>query len=167
MTDHQPEPGPSLSKEPSAQVPPQGAAPQAGYQQQQGGYQQPAGYQQPGQPYPAPGAGQAPLSPAEDRQWAMLGHLGAIILGIVSPLIVWLVFKDRSRFVDDQGKEALNFQITVLIAWVAASVLAAVAIGFALYPIIWIGNLVLCIMAGLAANKGEAYRYPFALRLVK
>jgi uncharacterized Tic20 family protein len=112
-------------------------------------------------------AGQAPLSQSDERLWSMLGHLGAIILGFLAPLITWLVFRERSRLVDDQGKESLNFQITVLIAWVVASVLAVAFIGILLYPIIWIGNLVLCIIAGLAANRGEQYRYPFALRLIK
>jgi uncharacterized Tic20 family protein len=99
--------------------------------------------------------------------WAMLGHVGAILIGFIAPLITWLVFRERSAFVDDQGKESLNFQITVVIAYVVASVLAVLLIGFLLYPIIWLASLVLCIMAGIAANRGERYRYPFTLRLIK
>jgi uncharacterized protein len=128
-----------------------------------------------GQPQPgsstggAPtGAGvQAPLSQSDERMWAMLGHLGGIVLGFIAPLITWLVFRERSAFVEDQGKEALNFQITVLIGYVVAAVLSGILIGLVLFPIVWIASLVLCIMAGMAANKGERYRYPFALRLIK
>jgi uncharacterized Tic20 family protein len=111
----------------------------------------------------------APLSESDSRLWAMLGHLGGIVLGFLAPLITWLVFRDRSELVDDQGKEALNFQITVLIGYVICWVLAGVTLGllFFLPFLIWVVNIIFCIIAGLAANKGEHYRYPFAIRLVK
>jgi len=80
---------------------------------------------------------------------------------------VWAIYKDRDEFVKDQSTEALNFQITVLIGYVASSVLTAVYIGALLFPLVWIVSLVFSIIGGLAANKGERYRYPFALRLVK
>ncbi len=116
-------------------------------------------------PPPAP-AGEAS---SEDRTLALLTHLSGIILGFIVPLILWLVNKDKpdKAFLNDQAKEALNFQITVAIAWVIAVVLSAIAIGFLLYPVIWIVNLVFCIIAGMKANEGVAYRYPFALRLIK
>ena len=105
----------------------------------------------------------------EDRTLAMLTHLSGIILGFIVPLVIWLTNKDKSDkgWLNDQAREALNFQITIAIAWVVAIVLSAVAIGFLLYPVIWIGNLILCILAGIKANEGVAYRYPFALRLIK
>ena len=114
-------------------------------------------------PPPPAGASQ------EDKTLAMLTHLSGIILGFIVPLIIWLVNKDKSDkgWLNDQAREALNFQITIAIAWVVAIVLSAVAIGFLLYPVIWIGNLILCILAGIKANEGVAYRYPFALRLIK
>ncbi|GAB3593906.1 hypothetical protein GCM10027446_16870 [Angustibacter peucedani] len=125
------------------------------------------GYAPPQPGYAAPGAGQAPLSQSDERMWAMLGHIGGIILGFIAPLITWLIFRERSAFVDDQGKEALNFQITILIGYVIAWVLTFLVIGIILLPVLWIGSLVLAIMAGLAAQRGEQYRYPFALRLIK
>jgi len=97
----------------------------------------------------------------------MLAHLGGIILYFLSGLIVWLVYKDRDQFVGDQAKEALNFQLTLLIGYLISIPLMFVAIGFVTYPLIAIVGLVFSIIGGLAANKGEAYRYPFALRLVK
>jgi uncharacterized Tic20 family protein len=132
---------------------------------QQPGSQQP-GYQQPGYPAPSPGA---PVSQSDERLWATLAHAGGIILGFIAPLVVWLIYRERSAYLDDQGKEALNFQITVLIGWVAVSILAGVTFGIGglLWFVVAIGNLVLCIMAAIAANKGERYRYPFALRLIK
>ncbi len=120
-------------------------------------------------PMAAPGAmvGEQPLSPSDERMWAMLAHLGGIVFGFIPSLVIMLVFGKRSAFTNDQAKEALNFQITVAIAWFVALILTAVVIGALLLPIIGIVNLVFCIIAGLAANKGELYRYPFALRLVK
>ena len=115
-------------------------------------------------PPPPPGG-----ASQEDKTLAMLTHLSGIILGFIVPLIIWLTNKDKSDkgWLNDQAREALNFQITIAIAWVVAIVLSAVAIGFLLYPVIWIGNLILCILAGIKANEGVAYRYPFALRLIK
>jgi uncharacterized protein len=109
------------------------------------------------------------MSDSDQRMWAMLAHLGGILFGFVAPLIVWLVYRERSRFVEEQAKEALNFQITMVIGWVVLFVLTLVTFGLAalLYFVLGVVVLVFCIIAGLAANKGEAYRYPFALRLVK
>lgn len=98
---------------------------------------------------------------------AMLSHLLAIFFGFIPPLIIWLVKKQESTFIEDQAKEALNFQITMAIAWFACFLLTMILIGALLMPVLFIGNLVLCIMAALKANEGIAYRYPFALRLVK
>ncbi|HEY7856872.1 MAG TPA: DUF4870 domain-containing protein [Candidatus Nanopelagicales bacterium] len=118
-------------------------------------------------PGPGPVGGEQPLSQSDERLWGMLAQLGGIILGFLSGLIVMLVFGKRSAFVNDQAKEALNFQITLIIGWVIAFVLSFLLIGFLLFPILWILNIVFCIIAGMANNRGEAYRYPFTLRLVK
>jgi uncharacterized protein len=110
-----------------------------------------------------------PLSPSDEKLWATLAHAGAIFLYVLAPLIVWLMYKDKSAFVEDQAKESLNFQILVTIAVTVSWALAG-ATGFILgfIPvIIGLANLVLCIMAAMAANKGEAYRYPFNWRIVK
>ena len=100
---------------------------------------------------------------------AMLSHLLGGLVSFVVPLIIWLVKKDTMPFVNDQAKEALNFQITMLISFGACGILAAVTcgIGAILFPVVWLANAILGIMAALKANEGIAYRYPFALRLVK
>jgi uncharacterized Tic20 family protein len=103
----------------------------------------------------------------DDKNIAMLAHLLGIFTGFVGALVIWLVKKDSSRFVDDQAKEALNFQITVAIALCGAWVLAILLIGFLLVPLIVAANFIFSILAAIAASKGQAYRYPFALRLVK
>ena len=105
----------------------------------------------------------------EDRTLALLTHLSGIILCFIVPLIVWLTHKDKPDrgFLNDQAKEALNFQITILIAYLISKVLILVLIGVLLLGIVWVVNLVFCILAGIKANEGVAYRYPFALRLIK
>jgi uncharacterized Tic20 family protein len=107
--------------------------------------------------------------PQDQKTMAMLAHILGIFTSFVAPLVIWLINKDKTDqpFVVDQAKEALNFQITVCIAFFAAGVLSIVVIGLLLIPVIGIANLILCIMAGLKANEGVEYRYPFALRLIK
>jgi len=109
---------------------------------------------------------------AEERQWAMFAHLSAL-LGLVipfgnllGPLVIWLMKKETMPFVDQQGKEALNFQITVSIAMLVAAILIIVVIGFVLMLLVGVAAIVLTIMAAIKANEGVSYRYPFTLRLV-
>jgi uncharacterized Tic20 family protein len=121
---------------------------------------------------------------AEERQWAMFAHasalLGAFITGWVGgwgwflgPLIIWLVKKDTMPFVDDQAKEALNFNITVAIIFVILTILSVLTLGIGLaiaLPlmfIIGIAALVFIIIGAIKANEGKTYRYPFALRFIK
>lgn len=104
---------------------------------------------------------------SDETTWSMLSHIGGIVLGFLAPLLVMLTKGNESPYTRSNAVEALNFQITLAIGWVAAGVLTAVVIGVFLYPVLAILNIVFCIMAGLAANKGETYKYPFALRLVK
>lgn len=110
---------------------------------------------------------------AEERQWAMFAHLAGLagfvfpFGNLIGPLIVWQVQKDEMPFVDDQGKESLNFQITVAIALLVSTVLMLVLIGFLLLPLVCLGALALTVIAALKANAGEYYRYPLALRLIK
>ncbi len=103
----------------------------------------------------------------DDRNLAMLAHLLGIVSGFVGALIIWLIKKDQSAYVDEQGKEALNFQITMLIAFVGAWILVFILIGALLFPLLLVVNLVFCILAAVAASKGEHYRYPIAIRLLK
>lgn len=103
---------------------------------------------------------------ANDKNIAVLAHIGGIFFSFIPSLIVWLLKKEDSAYLGGQAREALNFQITMIIGYMAAGVLAWVLIGFLLYPILWLINLVLCIMAAMAVSKGESYQYPFALRLI-
>lgn len=106
------------------------------------------------------------MSDANDRNIAVLTHLGGIFFGLIPALIVWLLKKEDSAFIGEQAREALNFQITVLFGYMAAWILAWVLVGLALLPLIYVGNLVLCIVAAVKVSKGEQYRYPLALRLI-
>ncbi|WAB83235.1 DUF4870 domain-containing protein [Microcella daejeonensis] len=122
---------------------------------------------------PPASAAAAPLSEAEDRQWASFAHLGGI-LGILPSLIIYLVFKDRGAFTRSESKEALNFQITLLgiqiVAYIVGTILIIVFIGFLFYVVAWaayIAGLIFSILAFLKSKDGQAYRYPFALRLIK
>ena len=103
----------------------------------------------------------------DDRNLAMLAHLLGIVSSFVGALIIWLIKKDQSAFIDEQGKEALNFQITIVIGFVIAGVLTFILIGALLMPLLWIANLVFCILAAVATSRGEHYKYPFAIRLLK
>ena len=105
----------------------------------------------------------------DDKTMAMIAHLLGIVSGFIGALVIWLINKDKAdkSFVIDQSKEALNFQITLLIGYIIGIVLSVIVIGMFLNLALMIANLVLCIMAGMKANNGESYRYPFALRLIK
>lgn len=86
---------------------------------------------------------------------------------IIGPLVIWLIKKETMPFVDDQGKESLNFQISVTIAMFIAGLLVFVFIGMLLLPVIGIAALVLTIIGGIKANDGVYHRYPFTIRLIK
>ena len=141
------------------------SAPAAG-QAPPAGYTAPPAYGAPQTAYGAPTAG-APLGDSDQRLWATLAHIGGVLLGFIAPLVVWLIYKDRGRFVEEQAKEALNFQILVAIAYVVASVTTIIGIGFLIFPLVWIFSLIFSIMGAIAANKGEAYRYPLNWRIIK
>jgi len=109
---------------------------------------------------------------SEVRNWAMACHLAALagfvipFGSIVGPLIVWLLKREEDEFINVNGKEALNFQITVAIAFLVCALLALVLIGFLLMAVVGIGALVLTIIAAVKASNGEDHKYPFALRLI-
>ena len=119
-------------------------------------------------PPPAAAAPQpaAPLSEAEDRQWASFAHLGGI-LGFLPSLIIWLVFKDRGAFTNTEAKEALNFQITIVAAYIVGSILSVIIIGFLITAAAWVVAIIFSILGFLKAKDGVSYRYPFAIRLIK
>lgn len=108
----------------------------------------------------------------------MFAHLAALLGGVVTthflglgciigPLIIWLVKKDSMPFVDDQAKEALNFNITVAIAALVCGLLMFILVGIVLLPLLAIAWVVFVIIASIKANEGVRYRYPFTLRLIK
>jgi uncharacterized Tic20 family protein len=102
-----------------------------------------------------------------ERNLAVIAHLLGIVTSFLGALIVWLVKKDESPFVDDQGMEALNFQITIFLAEAVAGMLVpVVGIGCVILPIVLVGNFILCIVAAVSASQGRWYRYPMALRLI-
>lgn len=103
---------------------------------------------------------------ANDKNIAVLTHLGGIFFSFLPGLIVWLLKKDESAYLGEQAREALNFQISVLIAYLVSYVLVFVLIGFALMALVWVANIVLCIIAAVNTSKGMDYRYPFSLRLI-
>jgi hypothetical protein len=143
----------------------------------------------PGPPGPPPptggggaggGSGAGLGQPSKDaRTWAMLGHLTSLIgfliplANIIAPLVIWLIKKDEHEFVDDQGKESLNFQITMTIVSLVLLVLgfvgSFVCIGFIFFLLLiplGIAVLVFVIIAAIKSNEGERYRYPMTMRLI-
>lgn len=103
---------------------------------------------------------------ADDRNIAVLTHLGGIFFSLFPGLILWLLKKDDNTYLSEQAREALNFQITVLIAYVISGMLIVLLIGFLLTWLVWLGNAILCLIAAVKTSKGETYRYPFSLRLI-
>ncbi|MBN9610002.1 MAG: DUF4870 domain-containing protein [Actinobacteria bacterium] len=98
--------------------------------------------------------------------WATLIHVGGIFFGVLPPLIGYLVFKDRGPFVRAHAAAALNFQITILIAYVVGVILIFVVVGLLIIAAAWVLSIVLAIMAAMSANRGEWYRYPVAFTFV-
>ena len=107
------------------------------------------------------------------RMWCVVCHLSALAgfvipaLGhILGPLIVWLVKRGDSAEIDEHGKEALNFQISMLLYNIVAGILCLVLIGFVLLASLHVLNVVFVIIAAFRASEGQMYRYPFTLRLI-
>jgi uncharacterized Tic20 family protein len=110
----------------------------------------------------------------DERLWATLCHLSALaglvvpLAGnVVGPLVVWLIKREDSPLIDDQGKEALNFQISMTLYMIAAGILVLVVVGIFLLFALAVMDLIFIIIASIRANYGERYRYPLTIRLVK
>ena len=106
----------------------------------------------------------------DDRTWGMMAHLSALVasallggMGFVGPLVIWLMKKEESAFVADQAKEALNFQLSALIA---ALVCLVTLIGIPLIFVVAIASIIYSIIGGIEANKGVLYRYPYTFRMI-
>jgi len=102
----------------------------------------------------------------DDKNIATITHIGGTVFSFVPALIVWILKKDENQYIEDQAKEALNFQITMVLAYMLAGVLSWIVIGLIFFPVIWVLNIVFCIIAAISTSKGETYRYPFCLRLI-
>lgn len=102
----------------------------------------------------------------EECNLAMLAHLLGIFSGFVGALVLWLVKREDNGFAAQEAREALNFQITVAIALMAAFILKFVLIGFLLVPLVFLANFIFCLLAALSTAKGKPYRYPLTIRLV-
>lgn len=102
----------------------------------------------------------------DEKNIATITHLGGIFFSFIPSLIVFLLKKDDSEYIRVQSREALNFQITLLFAQFAAYVLMFILVGFLLLGLIWLFNIVICIIAAISSSKGEDYRYPLTLRLI-
>lgn len=122
------------------------------------------------QPQPA-----QPLTPENERLWATLTHVSALIgivvgvgtIGWLGPLIIFLVLKDRSPFVRRHAATTLNFQITMAIAAIVAVFLWIVLVGFLITAAIYVITIVFSIIAAIAANRGQEYTYPLSLKLIR
>ena len=108
-----------------------------------------------------------------EKMWGMMCHLSAFAFFIfpfghvLGPLVIYLIKKDEIPFVNDQGKESLNFQISITIYSAVAAILIIVFIGFPLLIIIAVVDFILVIIASLKANTGIPFRYPLSIRIIK
>jgi uncharacterized protein len=109
-----------------------------------------------------------------DRTWGILSHALALLGGatggvaaFVPPLVIYLVFRQKSAYVTNHAREALNFQLSILLYAVISAVLILVLIGILLLIAVAIAWFVLTILASIAASRSELYRYPFTIRFVK
>jgi uncharacterized Tic20 family protein len=113
----------------------------------------------------------------EACMWAMFCHLAGLgwllwwimplIGGVIGPLVLWQIKKDKYPFVDEQGKEALNFQISMLLYCIVAGVLCFACIGFVLLVIVGVADTLFAIIASIKAGNGQHYRYPLTIRFIK
>jgi len=125
--------------------------------------------------YPEKEAGAPDIEMDKDaRLWGMLCHLSALAMyvlpslgSILGPLVVWLIKKNEMPFVNDQGKEALNFQLSLLLYCIISGMLTIILIGFLLLVILLVSQLTFIIVASIKANNGEYYRYPLTIRFIK
>ena len=102
----------------------------------------------------------------EDRNMAMVCHLLGLI-GFLGPLIIWLIKKDQSAVINEHGKKALNFQLSILLYSFISGLLVVVIIGVFLIWAVVIFNLVMIIIASIKANKGEEVKYPLCIQFIK
>jgi len=113
------------------------------------------------------------MSESQARNWAVLIHLSALLGfiipfgNIIAPLVIWLIKKEESPFIDDQGKEAVNFQISMTIYAIISAILIVIIVGFVLLIAVGILEIIFIIIAAINASNGVKYRYPLSIRFIK
>jgi len=103
----------------------------------------------------------------DDKTLAIFAHVGVLLSGFIVPLIIWLIQKDKNTASSREALEALNFGITLVLAWIVAGVLSLVLIGFLLYPVLFVAQILFPILGAVSASNGKPYTYPVSLRLIK
>lgn len=138
-------------------------------------------YPQPTPQYPQAPSDAAPMLESQARTWAMLVHIVAAaavvmsagVLSFVAPLVIWLLFRERSALVDFHGKQNLNLQLTLLVSGIAAVILGTLlfVVGLAITLPLWFAYfayaIVISIIAGIKANSGEYYKIRFTITFVR
>lgn len=113
------------------------------------------------------------ISNKDERTWGMLCHLSGLagfmvpFGSVIGPLVVWLMKKDEFAFVNDQGREAVNFHLSMLIYEIIAFFMVFIFIGFLVLPLLLIFELIQVVLATVSANDGKPYRYPMTMQFVK
>jgi uncharacterized Tic20 family protein len=107
---------------------------------------------------PSPDAAEKLEPTSDEKTMCILAHLGGFVLWFIAPLIVWSMYKDKSRFVAEHAKEALNFQVTLGIYWLFLCII---------FPVLIVYEIVFVILAVMAANRGEMYHIPLNIRFIK
>ncbi|MCU1508367.1 MAG: hypothetical protein JWQ12_632 [Glaciihabitans sp.] len=107
------------------------------------------------------------MRPEDERLWATLVHIGGILFHFMPALVGYLVLKDRGPFIREHTRAALNFQLTLIVAYLAGAVLLVVFVGFFVILAAAVLDIVFCIIAAIAANNGQYYKYPLAIEFVK
>ena len=108
----------------------------------------------------------------DEKMWAMFCHMSAFAFfvfpfgHVIGPLVIWMIKKDEYKMVDDQGKESLNFQISISLYAIVAVLLIIVLIGIPILIGIFIIDFIFIIIASIKANDGELYRYPLTIRFI-
>jgi uncharacterized Tic20 family protein len=125
----------------------------------------------PGQQWRPPSPNGPALNEGDQKQWAMIAHLGGVlaivpVIALLPSLLIYAIYGSRGDFLKDQSREALNFQITVLIVYVIARVLSTLPPFPSLTLLVWAFSLVFSIIGAMAANGGQRYRYPLTFRFI-
>jgi uncharacterized Tic20 family protein len=106
------------------------------------------------------------MSPSDEKLWSTLIHVGGLFFSFLPALIGYLVLKDRGQFVRAHSATALNFQLTLIIAYIVGTILTFVIIGIFILIAAYVLNIVFCIIAAVKANKGEWYEYPLTIKFI-